>query len=395
MNDKVLANTKNSVSSDEKQRQKQRQARLREKKRQEGHEGYRKLSRLRASCGDILFYPQLETPTCWFAATINATIYSEGVRKVIISKLLSRQQLSRENKRDWPLLHAALPILDSKDERSRETLLKALHFMLFDMHKIESNDPAEWKTNVFRPEFLISLFHRISPRQFPVKPDEENRFKPCGGNGAGYVSQIFIPRFLKVLGIDDEDIRVYSSSGELLNAANKSRIKLDGDVASETIDRFHESTSYDKATRRENDNSTKKEKPPIFKSFKTGEKFVLDSFVARGGPNKVGHVVAGVTCRGHKYVVDSSTPRPTIPNPKPLHTSVWRSDKFRTYPKEDTLYIFYNATRYGNATSEHRLPPSIWYKLYRISDNPERDLQTVRYSGKGLQPVKEANRAPR
>lgn len=395
---------------------------IREMKREEGKRGYRDLARLRASCGDVMFYSQTDSPTCWFASVINATLYSENLRKVIIAKLREKKKKKTNNTSesdDWrPLEHAADPLIKSHDEDARERFLLALHLMLSRQYRLTSNNRAEWLVHAFRPRFLISLLNKISPRSFPIKPNDEGEFrKTCGKQGEGYNPLTFTNNFMKLLGIGHDDVRILSSAGISLRQSNAEARKIPGQkeamdrqAAADVIDRLHKAASYSDETaaagrRQEQQRQTvpqqegegwspRRHEPPMFKSETDGgNKYFLDAFVAIGGPTpKQKHALAGVTCRGRKYIVDSS--RWTIPNPTPLHTSLWRSDKSRKYSKENTIFLFYNATRYGNLTSEHVLPgtsSAVFENKLRVTND---DIQTIRYSPKGLQPAHEVNRAP-
>lgn len=234
------------------------------------------------SCKRVITIPQY-TGTCWFNAILMATLFSENMRNLLLNKLEQRKQSGKKNVDELQDV-----IDDIITRRYRSTyVMRDYAYMFF---------------QVVTPEEILRKLHKADKEKFEFNVDVES--------DRGYFNFNYIYKFLEYLGIKEKDILGLDvKNGKLQSAYTRyGRVSSSDNGKDEFIsskaDRLRKGT-YDVLVVHEN--VLYKTKPYDHRETLElyGTTYVLDSVLMTNFNHsscRKGHDIAGVTCKGERYM---------------------------------------------------------------------------------------------
>ena len=262
------------------------------------------------NCDNVISLKQYG-PTCWFNSILMAILYSDQSRKLLLEK--------------------------SKKWNKRIVLFKTINYILYNKYLRSSKVNDDYKYfDKIRPEYLLDKLYKYNKKKFVFDLKKHK---------GGYKSEMYIRKVYKLLGVnvlylDIVDNDLYYS---LFNNITNIKITKGANVTfnikfvkeQKVIEKFKNPeviiiTNYDR-------NSSNKIKYPQHykvdrnsKLYKkainledeivsdNGIKYVQDSILLnnwnKGENNIGGHSIAGITCRGNRYVYNGWTRTTLDPN---------------------------------------------------------------------------------
>ena len=266
------------------------------------------------NCDNIISLKQYG-PTCWFNSILMVLLYSDESRKLLLKK-------SNKWNKKINVLNTIKYILENKYLRTDKIFKDYEYF------------------DKIRPEFILKELYKYNNKKFIIDPDV---------NKSGYKSALYIRKIYKLLGVKvlylDLDFKTknlyYSlfNNVEIVSLNNAGTISLYNKIKNfstiikyfknpdviiinikEKIDDIHYPSWY-----KINDNIFNVNKYNDIKNFSTlnnevnnnKDIYVQDSILlANYNSNVGGHSIAGITCKGDKYVYNGWTRTTIDPNIK-------------------------------------------------------------------------------
>jgi hypothetical protein len=224
-------------------------------------------------CSRILT-PKQVGPICWFMATFVAMFYSQRSRKILL-----------EASKHW----------NTEDE-----LFKLLKNILHEKYmKVESSEIDDYRN--FSDDTFINVLQYLNehdPKSFPYNPETTS---------GGFKSENYIGKLYKLLGVD---YRIYNYNMPFYH-------QLYSDLNDKLLGEYIDDPKILIIVRRKNDTIIPEEitkeglKSMREKIIYNGKNYTLDSVILvnrnKDKVNKNGHAIAGITCKGKKYIYNGWT----------------------------------------------------------------------------------------
>jgi hypothetical protein len=224
-------------------------------------------------CSRILT-PKQVGPICWFMATFVAMFYSQRSRKILL-----------EASKHW----------NTEDE-----LFKLLKNILHEKYmKVESREIDDYRN--FSDDTFIKVLQYLNehdPKSFPYNPETTS---------GGFKSENYIGKLYKLLGVD---YRIYNYNMPFYH-------QLYSDLNDKLLGEYIDDPKILIIVRRKNDTIIPEEitkeglKSMREKIIYNGKNYTLDSVILvnrnKDKVNKNGHAIAGITCKGKKYIYNGWT----------------------------------------------------------------------------------------
>ena len=287
------------------------------------------------NCDNIISLKQYG-PTCWFNSILMVLLYSDESRKLLLKK-------SNKWNKKINVLNTIKYILENKYLRTDKIFKDYEYF------------------DKIRPEFILKELYKYNNKKFIIDPDV---------NKSGYKSALYIRKIYKLLGVKvlylDLDFKTknlyYSlfNNVEIVSLNNAGTISLYNKIKNfstiikyfknpdviiinikEKIDDIHYPSWY-----KINDNIFNVNKYNDIKNFSTlnnevnnnKDIYVQDSILlANYNSNVGGHSIAGITCKGDKYVYNGWTRTTIDPNIKKKNLEVkdWKKKLEKFFGKKN------------------------------------------------------------
>lgn len=236
-------------------------------------------------CKKVISLPQL-SGTCWANAFFMATLYSQYMRGLLINKMRAGMQ---SNEMTTELHALILDILERRFKSSKE--MREYAYMYF---------------QVITPETILKKLHEHDKKTFNFNPDARS----------GYFNFLYLPKFLKFLGVQDIALLDYTNNNlyhsvvngglEIQTAENNKYNK----IKREHLIQKNAKQVYDAIIIYCNDLPSTRH---IFEKNVTlgetytynGQTYVLDSLLLTNfniDSCKKGHDISGLTCEGDRYM---------------------------------------------------------------------------------------------
>lgn len=251
----------------------------------------------RKGCSNIVRIPQF-TGTCWFNALLYSIFYSDGMRALL-----------KQHMNTWD---ASSPIKTKQmDENvkypSEKTRLLANLYQIFKeilTNRYEQNELTDEDMRYFQkvsPEYLLKTLHDYSPDVF-----RENHEVNAGGWAASYYQNFLF--FLNVqqvkqfsATVDAQGNVIFTNMTPVIPNTPSANIVPD---LSENDPNFVDVLLYE--IRKYNNNDAEIQLEPWREVTYNNQTFVLDSVLLanykKGQTNGYNHEIAGITCKGNRYV---------------------------------------------------------------------------------------------
>ena len=255
------------------------------------------------NCDNVISLKQYG-PTCWFNSILMAILYSDQSRKLLLEK--------------------------SKKWNKRIVLFKTINYILYNKYLRSSKVNDDYKYfDKIRPEYLLDKLYKYNKKKFVFDLKKHK---------GGYKSEMYIRKVYKLLGVnvlylDIVDNDLYYS---LFNNITNIKITKGANVTfnikfvkeQKVIEKFKNPeviiiTNYDRNSSNKIkyhqhykvDRNSKLYKKAINLEDEivsdNGIKYVQDSILLnnwnKGENNIGGHSIAGITCRGNRYVYNGWT----------------------------------------------------------------------------------------
>ncbi len=274
------------------------------------------------NCDNIISLKQYG-PTCWFNSILMALLYSDESRKLLLKK-------SNKWNKKINVLNTINYILHNKYLRTDKIFKDYEYF------------------DKIRPEFILKELYKYNNKKFIIDPDV---------NKSGYKSALYIRKIYKLLGVKvlylDLDFKTknlyYSlfNNVEIVSLNNTGTISLYNKIKNfSTIIKYFKNPdviiinikeklddTYYPSWYKINDNNIYNKYNDI-KNFSTlnnevnnnKDIYVQDAvLLANYNSNVGGHSIAGITCKGDKYVYNGWTRTTIDPNiKKNSQVKVWK-----------------------------------------------------------------------
>ena len=269
---------------------------------------------MKKNCNNVISLKQYGA-TCWFNSILMALLYSDESRKLLLKK-------SKKWNKKIEVLNTIKYILQNKYLRTDKIFKDYEYF------------------DKIRPEFILKELYKYSNKKFIINPDI---------NKYGYKSALYIRKIYKLLGVkvlyldlDFKTKKLYYSrfnNVEIVSLNNTRTISLYNKIKnfSKIIKYFKNpdviiinikekiDDTYYPSWYKINDNNIFNNKYNDIKNFSTlnnevnnnKDIYVQDSILlANYNLNVGGHSIAGITCKGDKYVYNGWTRTTIDPNIK-------------------------------------------------------------------------------
>jgi hypothetical protein len=241
-------------------------------------------------CSRVLTWKQYKS-TCWFNAVLMAVFYSQYMRNYLYYNILPLWKADK--KKTMPLYSFFVDILERR-YMALDKSNKQYAYMFFDL--------------LLKPEAILDELHKHNPRTFPVTNYDE-----------GYLSEKYLPEFIKYLGVpQNEIITLDLDNGKLYPSIvnyksfvyHDNKIYFDGESASRRASTPVHTPSIviinaDLVVRSRPTPLDIKDFKPKKKIKLFGASYICDSLLF-GNFNvrecRMGHKVAGVTCDNKRFI---------------------------------------------------------------------------------------------
>lgn len=264
------------------------------------------------NCSNVISLKQYG-PTCWFNSILMAILYSDNSRKLLLEK--------------------------SKKWNKRIVLFKTINYILHNKYLRSNNISDDYKYfDKIRPEYLLDKLYKYNKKKFVFDLKKHK---------GGYKSEMYIRKVYKLLGVNvlyldivDDDLyySLFNNIGNI-QIRNKDTIVFSFRfVKEQTVKEKFENPEVIIITNNDKNSNYKSKYPHYYKVDRTsklyetaikldneiisnkGVKYVQDSILLtnwnKGKDNVGGHSIAGITCRGNKYVYNGWTRTTVDPNIK-------------------------------------------------------------------------------
>lgn len=281
------------------------------------------------NCSNIISLKQYG-PTCWFNSILMALLYSDESRKLLLEK-------SKKWDKKIKIYNTINYILHNKYLRTDKIYEDYIYF------------------DKIRPEYILNELHKYNSKKFV--------FNPIKNKKVGFKSALYIRKLYKLLGVkvlfldyDNYTNKLYYSlynNVKVKEISNNNNIKLkinfktkktiekyckDPDIIIIHIDQNH--VPYNIYPNHYNLNNEKFKNILInLKNNKeninyNNNEYINDSILLSNWNKSIGgHSIAGITCKGDKYVYNGWTRSTVDPNMKNIWEKVVRNNKVFYYNK--------------------------------------------------------------
>jgi len=321
------------------------------------------------NCDNVISLKQYG-PTCWFNSILMAILYSDRSRKLLLEK--------------------------SKKWNKRIVLFKTINYILHNKYLRTSKVSDDYKYfDKIRPEYLLDKLYKYNKKKFVFDLKKHK---------GGYKSEMYIRKVYKLLGVNvlyldivDDDL-YYSLFNNITNIHIKKgdnvtfKIKF---VKEQTVKEKFESPDVIIITNYDRNSINKNRYPQHYKVDRksklynkainledeivsdNGIKYMQDSILLnnwnKGENNVGGHSIAGITCRGNRYVYNGwtrTTLDPNIKNYDADDKNVWEE----VLNKEGKLFY------YNNVLKESRWTPPDNVKIIKLKDKISIPCELMKYN---------------
>jgi hypothetical protein len=319
------------------------------------------------NCNNVISLKQYG-PTCWFNSILMAILYSDNSRKLLLEK--------------------------SKKWNKKIILFKTINYILHNKYLRSSNVTDDYKYfDKIRPEYLLNKLYKYNKKKFVF-----NLKKHKGG----FKSEMYIRKVYKLLGVNvlyldivNDDL-YYSLFNNMTNVeiikskyvqfkikyVKEQTIKEKFENPEVIIINYSDSNSNNKYPQHYKVDKDSKLYKNIIKLddeivSDNGIKYVQDSIILnnwnKGEKNIGGHSIAGLTCRGNKYVYNGWTRTTLDTNLKKYDTddkNVWEE----VLNKDGKLFYYNNVLN----VSEWKPPKKA--KIIKLSDKISIPCELMKYN---------------
>ena len=280
------------------------------------------------NCNNIISLKQYG-PTCWFNSILMALLYSDESRKLLLEK-------SKKWDKKIKIYNTINYILHNKYLRTDKIYEDYIYF------------------DKIRPEYILKELHKYNSKKFVFNPIKN---KKVGFKSALYIRKLYKLLGVKVLFLDYDNytnklyysfynnvkVKEISNNNIILNINFKTKKTIekycnDPDIIIIHIDQNH--VPYNSYPNDYNLNNEKFKNILInLKNNKeninyNNNEYINDSILLSNWNNSVGgHSIAGITCKGDKYVYNGWTRSTVDPNMKNIWEKVVRNNKIFYYNK--------------------------------------------------------------
>jgi len=319
------------------------------------------------NCDNVISLKQYG-PTCWFNSILMALLYSDNSRNLLIKK--------------------------SKSWNKRILLFKTINYILHNkyLRSNKINDDYKYFDKI-RPEYLLDKLYKYNRKKFVFDLKKHK---------GGYKSELYIRKVYKLLGVNVLYLDIVGDDLYYSLFNNINNIQISNDNGIKFRYKFvKEQTIKDKFNNPEviiinhyNKKADKAKYPPYYKVDRNsklyenaikledelvsdhGVKYVQDSIILNNwnqGENNVGgHSIAGITCKGGRYVYNGwtrTTIDPNIKNFDENDVNVWEE------VIRDNKVFYYNKALH---ISKWKLPDNA--KLIKVSDKISVPCELMKYN---------------
>jgi hypothetical protein len=224
-------------------------------------------------CSRILT-PHQVGPICWFMATLVAMFYSQRSRKILL-----------EASKHW-----------NTEDKLFKLLKNILHEKYMKVESREIDDYMKFSDDTFIK--VLQYLNEHDPKSFPYNPETTS---------GGFKSENYIGKLYKLLGVD---YRIYNYNMPFYH-------QLYSDLNDKLLGEYIDDPKILIIVRRKNDTIIPEEitkeglKSMREKIIYNGKNYTLDSVILvnrnQDKVNKTGHTIAGITCKGKKYIYNGWT----------------------------------------------------------------------------------------
>jgi len=280
------------------------------------------------NCNNIISLKQYG-PTCWFNSILMALLYSDESRKLLLEK-------SKKWDKKIKIYNTINYILHNKYLRTDKIYEDYIYF------------------DKIRPEYILKELHKYNSKKFVFNPIKN---KKVGFKSALYIRKLYKLLGVKVLFLDYDNytnklyysfynnvkVKEISNNNIILNINFKTKKTIekycnDPDIIIIHIDQNH--VPYNSYPNDYNLNNEKFKNILInLKNNKeninyNNNEYINDSILLSNWNNSVGgHSIAGITCKGDKYVYNGWTRSTVDPNMKNIWEKIVRNNKIFYYNK--------------------------------------------------------------
>jgi len=283
----------------------------------------------------------------------------------------------------------------SKKWNKKIVLFKTINYILHNKYLRTSNISEDYKYfDKIRPEYLLDKLYKYNKKKFAFDLKKHK---------GGYKSEMYIRKVYKLLGVNvlyldivDNDL-YYSLFNNITNIQITNGVKINFKIKfvnEQTVKEKFENPEIIIITNYDRNSSNKKIYPKHYKVdinsklYKNaikledeivsdnGIKYVQDSIILnnwnKGENNVGGHSIAGITCRGNRYVYNGWTRTTIDPNIKNYNTddkNVWEEVLNRGK-------IFY----YNNVLKESKWIPPKNAKIIKLKDKISIPCELMKYN---------------